>query len=436
MAIEDNASIALIPSGYKSGKLYSVIPDDGDGDFTHSRGSTATRVAASGLIETVASGVPRLDYPLIDGVVQDCPALLLEPSRTNLLPNSQEYGSTNINTTTTRDVINAPDGTQTADRIVDNSVTGEHLLTYNISTSIVNGTTYSFSVFFKSDGSGGRGVIRWYRGSWDYAVFNLELGAVSYVSSGTASIENYGNGWYRCSFIVAAVANYGSIFTQIGIANSSNNFSYAGASNLGVYFWGTQFETGSYETSYIPTSGSTVTRSADVCNGSGTSAEFNDSKGVLFTELQGLNNLPSSTSYISISDGSSSTNAVLIQYRSTGELRLYNGGTVTANMVFRDAGATLTDNLKIAIKYGTSTSNYKVYINGVSKTIESAFSATSMSGLDSLQFAFSNGTSSPFEGKCKQLIVFNESLSDSDLETLTSWDSFNAMAKGQQYTIE
>lgn len=49
MAIEDNASIALIPSGYKSGKLYSVIPDSGNGDFTHSRGSTATRVAASGL---------------------------------------------------------------------------------------------------------------------------------------------------------------------------------------------------------------------------------------------------------------------------------------------------------------------------------------------------------------------------------------------------
>jgi hypothetical protein len=83
MAIEDNASLALIPSGYKSGLLYSVIPDNGNGDFTHTRGSTATRVNAGGLIETMASGVPRLDYPLIDGVVQSCPALLLEPSRTN-----------------------------------------------------------------------------------------------------------------------------------------------------------------------------------------------------------------------------------------------------------------------------------------------------------------------------------------------------------------
>ena len=90
MSVKDNASIALIPSGYKSGKLYSVIPESGNGDFTHSRSNTtATRVGASGLIENVSSNVPRLDYPLIDGVVQDCPALLLEPSRTNTITYSE-----------------------------------------------------------------------------------------------------------------------------------------------------------------------------------------------------------------------------------------------------------------------------------------------------------------------------------------------------------
>ena len=140
----------------------------------------------------------------------------------------------------------------------------------------------------------------------------------------------------------------------------------------------------------------------------------------MFAELQALDDLPSATSYVSISDGTSVTNAVLIQYRNTGELRLYNGGTVTANMIFRDAGATLTDNLKIAIKYGTSTSDYKVYVNGISKTIQNSFVATSMSGLNSLQFAYSNGTSNPLQGKCKQLIYFNEALSDSELQTLTS----------------
>ena len=46
-------SLAMIPSGYKDGKVYSVLPTDGDGDFDFSRGSNATRVNKDGLIETM-----------------------------------------------------------------------------------------------------------------------------------------------------------------------------------------------------------------------------------------------------------------------------------------------------------------------------------------------------------------------------------------------
>ena len=87
MSLYDKASIVLIPSGFKSGStdnLYSVLPANGNGDFNATRGSTATRVNKDGLIESVASNVPRLDYPLTSGVVGDCPHLLLEPSTTNL----------------------------------------------------------------------------------------------------------------------------------------------------------------------------------------------------------------------------------------------------------------------------------------------------------------------------------------------------------------
>ena len=94
MSIYDNAGVVQIPSGYKAGttdNLYSVLPANGNGDFNATRGSTATRVNKDGFIESVATNVPRLDYPLIDGVVQDCPALLLEPQRTNGLPYSLEY---------------------------------------------------------------------------------------------------------------------------------------------------------------------------------------------------------------------------------------------------------------------------------------------------------------------------------------------------------
>ena len=90
MSLADQASLLFIPSGYKSQKVYSIFPTDGDGDFDFSRSGSATRIAKNGLITTVDSNVPRLEYPLIDGVVNGCPSLLLEPQRTNLITYSQK----------------------------------------------------------------------------------------------------------------------------------------------------------------------------------------------------------------------------------------------------------------------------------------------------------------------------------------------------------
>jgi hypothetical protein len=79
--------LALIPAAQGS-KFYSVLPSDGVGDFDFARASAATRINKYGLIETVASGQSRLNYPLIDGVVKGCPHHILEPARTNLKSNT------------------------------------------------------------------------------------------------------------------------------------------------------------------------------------------------------------------------------------------------------------------------------------------------------------------------------------------------------------
>jgi hypothetical protein len=84
-------SLALLPSGYKASKVYSVLPTDGIGDFDFTRSGNATRVNSEGLIELVTTNVPRLNYPLIDGVVNGCPSLLLEPQRTNLIQYSEDF---------------------------------------------------------------------------------------------------------------------------------------------------------------------------------------------------------------------------------------------------------------------------------------------------------------------------------------------------------
>jgi len=81
-------SIAMIPSGYKANKVYSVLPTDGAADLTFARTSSANRVNSNNLIEEVATGVPRLDYT--DGT---CPSLLLEPQSTNLITYPLSFGS-------------------------------------------------------------------------------------------------------------------------------------------------------------------------------------------------------------------------------------------------------------------------------------------------------------------------------------------------------
>jgi hypothetical protein len=87
-------SLLLIPDRYKSGVLYSQLPESGAGDIDFTRASAATLGNASGLIESVASGVPRLDY-----TGGGCPSLLLEPQRTNLFLNSASGATQSITVT-------------------------------------------------------------------------------------------------------------------------------------------------------------------------------------------------------------------------------------------------------------------------------------------------------------------------------------------------
>ena len=117
MSKYDHASLVMIPSGFKAEKLYSVLPENGNGDFTHDRnGSTATRVNEDGYVETVSADVPRLDYPLINGVVQDCPHLLLEPQRTNVIgySNMTDTGTSSVTLSANTTDVTSPANDNTA----------------------------------------------------------------------------------------------------------------------------------------------------------------------------------------------------------------------------------------------------------------------------------------------------------------------------------
>ena len=93
MSLLTQASLVLTPTSYKANKLYSVVPSSGNGDMTTTRATTATRVNSSGLVENVATGIPRVDYT--GGIAN----ILLEPQRTNLLLNSTTVVTQTITTT-------------------------------------------------------------------------------------------------------------------------------------------------------------------------------------------------------------------------------------------------------------------------------------------------------------------------------------------------
>jgi hypothetical protein len=430
MSLYDKASLVQIPSGTKDGTLYSVLPANGNGDFTHTRASSATRVNKDGLIESVASDVPRLDYPLIDGVVQSCPALLLEPSRTNMLSYSEDFSQStrwlvSSMTITTDDAV-APDGNQTADKA---EATGAGSIRTNNAYTVTSG--YSFSIFVKKGNS--RYVTLRSFAFTTSAIIGFDLDTETAQTGGV--IEKYPNDWYRLSISkdVSSDADKNGYF-YIYLPNSLG--STTTVSGNYAYFWGAQLEDADYHTSYIPVLGlSSVTRSADECSGAGTSAEFNDTESSFFVEIEGFED-GNTSKYVSITDGGGSpyTNSVCIQYRNDGNLRVFHNGLDFADAIcIVDIDQTV--NHKIAVRYKEN--DMAVYIDGVSQTIRASFVYQTISGLNELTFGQPSFTYiNPFYGKSRQVMVFNETLTDSELENISSWTSFGEMAKGQLYTIE
>ena len=320
-------SLILVPARFKTGKLYTPLATTSgglvlgaSGDFNVTRATTATRVNASGFIEVVASGIPRLDYPLGGG----CPALLVEPSGSNLCLQSENFtttwGQTNINITSG---FTSPTNSNLGALIEATANTGR--LRQTFAAGLTSGVTSTFSLFAKL-GTQSSGVTLVYQeGTGTNYVsgacqsFRLDTGAVG--TSGTlgagftiigSGIENYGNGWYRCSFTVRlsytpSSANLTIRPTSVVTANLPVT-----ASGDSCYIFGAQLETGSVATSYIPTTTAPVTRNADVISLSGAvSGCIGQTEGTIYAEFEYRTDT-STRRILAISDGNQTNRIMLI----------------------------------------------------------------------------------------------------------------------------
>ena len=404
--------LALIPATQGS-KLYSVLPADGVGDFTFSRSGLATRINKDGLIETVASGVSRLNYPLIDGVVNGCPSHLLEPVKQNVLQRSEEFDNSywiNNGCSINANQTISPSGELNADLLTGVSG-GFGVVLFSTWTA----TNKVASCFAKK---GSTDLFRITNGSnGNFSEFNLTNGTVSQNTTGfVGEIENYGNGWYRC-IAIDTLERSGTFSLNVTAASES------------VYIWGTQLES-DYKTSYIPTTTSAVTRVAETATGSGDASTFNDSEGVLMAEISAISD-DNISKRISISD-STANNHISIdvsEYTDTIIGRVRSSNTEYAFMVV--GGIAKSNTNKIALKYKSN--DCSLWINGLKLAIDTSVAMP----IGLLELSFDKGqNSNPFYGNTKQIQYFDSALNDSDLEKITSWTSFTDLANGQLYTIE
>jgi len=244
------------------------------------RGSTGTFIGSNGLIQTAAVNAARFDH---DPVTFASRGLLIEESRTNSILQSENFGTTwaaggcavSVNTAV------APDGNTTADSVNITNANG-HFLAQSLAVSA--STAYTFSFWVK------RGTAT----ALSYSIFNNTAG--SDIVAPTSYYNQTSSAWSRVSF---------TFTTPVGCTNIAVYTLRDGGSTGTVLLWGAQLEAGSFPTSYIPTTTSSLTRSADVCTITGADFNrfYNSTSGTLLSEASIANLISSNRGIVQVDNG-------------------------------------------------------------------------------------------------------------------------------------
>lgn len=335
-------------------------------------------------------------------------ALLLEPSRANLLTHSEYFDawSNDTNTSLTANAIQSPSGFVDAYKISAGTSTARQARTLSVAA---NGNLV-FSIYAKK----GEYSVLQLTDAVDgnlYANFDLENGVFGNYNNCTPSIEDAGDGWYRC-LIFWNTTQPSINKVRISIAESKTQgrlVSFAGNGTDGVYIYGAMLEAGSYVSSYIPTMGTSETRAADSCSVTGASDVIGQTEGTLYWELE---KIVDGFDYYQVSDGG--TNNWILVGIDSGNVLAYikTGGAVQVS-----TGSPMSvGRHKIALAYAAN--DVVLYLDGVQ-----VGSDTSVSIPATNEIALSQGNPAGAKGistKTFQCALFNERLSNAELAALTA----------------
>lgn len=277
-----------IPSSVNSGSIGAYIRmATADNEFSYQGNDVGTLSVWGAQLELGASATA---YIVTAGsAVTTCTplGLLIEEARTNLALQSQTLDNaswTKAAASVTANAVTAPDGTVTADMLVEDNTTAAHQES-QLYSSILSATAYTASVYAKA---GTRTFLRLsfssgtgFSAEQGYT-FNLTTGALGVViGTATAAIQSVGNGWYRCS-ITATSTGAGAASVVLRLFNAAST--YAGDGTSGLYLWGGQLEAGSFASSYVPTTTGAVARAADLCTITPLGSWFNAAAGTILLD--------------------------------------------------------------------------------------------------------------------------------------------------------
>jgi hypothetical protein len=221
--------------------------------------------------------------------------LLIEESRTNLTVRSDDFGASEWNQASQRNLTvtanntASPSGATDADLLTVGATTTTYQVVQALPATgnITSGTAYTISCFFKAKEVTRVSIHAGNQVTFPAdAIFDLTgVGSIIGTPNGTASIQQYPNGWYRCIITATAGATSNTSFRISPVSGTSKN--YPGNSVDSFWAWGAQLEAGPFATSYIPTTTGSAVRSADVCSisGGGFNNFYNQSEGTLFADV-------------------------------------------------------------------------------------------------------------------------------------------------------
>lgn len=392
--------------------------------FTNATTTARTFVGSDGLLKTAAINVPRIEF---DSVTRQCLGLLIEEQRQNLMPWSEDLTQatwTRVNVTAIANQTVAPDGNSSADLVAETTVSGQHLINQQ-SVSITSGTIYTYSVFLKK--GAGATAPDWVCllmfsagfGSKNIA-FNVSTGAFGSSAGGlTGTAKQYPNGWWRVSVSAAAIAtnSFGGVYISFtNNANTASSPTYTGQTTSDIFIWGAQFEAGSFASSYIPTTTTSLVRSADVCSitGAAFTGFYNQTEGAMVFKGSRIGLQPSPVpGYIQIDDGTANERILLYNSGVSEDYLVTDNGLTSANL---STGATVPNNTLFGMAARYKNSDFAVSRSGAS-------SATVASGSVPTVTAFRIGnrnTSGFHNGHIHTIQYFNAIKTNAQLQALST----------------